>query len=147
MSFRKMPTIRVSERVFDLVCEALETECENGAKIYGFLECFVNCREQGYVMAVYSTDFSTEEHPCDLHIWACESRNSDDIMVVWDTETPDLAGNLFSENAYNNNRKYFRFGEYQKAADYIIELVKEHFKKEFTPRLQREVLDINELFR
>lgn len=132
MSFRKMPTIRVSERVFDLVCETLNEQCENGAKIYGYLECFVNCREQGYVLNVYSTDLSAKERLCDLHIWACESRNSDDIMVVWDTETPNLTDNLFSEAAYNNNRKYFRFGEYQEAADYIIGLVKEKFKKELT---------------
>lgn len=133
MSFRKIRTVQVSERVFDIVCEALDTEqCEYGVKVNGYLECFVNCREQGYVLNVYSTDWSAEERPCDLHVWACEARSSDEIMVVWDTETPDLAGNMFSEVAYNNNRKYFHFDEVQKAADYIIGLVKEKFIKEFT---------------
>lgn len=132
MSFRKIRTVQVSERVFDVVCEALDNEqYENGAKVNGYLECFVNCREQGYLMTVYSTDWSAEERPCGIHVWACEARNSDEIMVVWDTETPDLAGNMFSEAAYNNNRKYFHFDEIQKAADYIIGLVKEKFAKEF----------------
>lgn len=131
MSFRKIRTIQVSERVFDLVCEALDNEqYENGARINGYLECFYNCREQGYVMTVCSTDWSAKERPCDLHVWACEARNSDEIMVVWDTESP-VAGNRFGDVAYGN-RKYFHYNEVQKAADYIVELVKEKFKKEFT---------------
>ena len=135
MGFDKLRTVKVSERVFDLVCEALNNEqYENGAKVDGYLECFVNCREQGYVLSVYSTDWSTspENRPGDFHVWACEARSSDEIMVVWDTETPDLAGNMFSEAAYNNNRKYFRYDKLQEAADYIVGLVKEKFIKEFT---------------
>lgn len=131
--FDKFRSVKVSERVFDLVCEALNNEqYNNGAKVNGYLECFYNCREQGYVLSVYSIDWSAKERPCDLHVWACEARSSDEIMVIWDTETPDLAGNLFSEAAYNSNRKYFRFDELQKVANYILDLVKEKFAKEFT---------------
>lgn len=133
MGFDKLRTVKVSERVFDLVCEALNNERdENGLKINGYLECFVNCREQGYVLSVYSTDWSAKERPCDIHVWACEARSSDEIMVIWDTETPELVGNLFSDVAYNNNRKYFRYDKLQEAADYIIGLIKEKFIKEFT---------------
>lgn len=127
MGFKKIRTIKVSERVFDLVCEALDNEqYENGAKVNGYLECFCNCREQGYMMTVYSTDWSAKERPCDIHVWACEARSSDEIMVVWDTEKAGF--NLFSETAYANNRKYFRYDRLQEAADYIVGLVKEKFK-------------------
>ena len=48
MGFRKIRTIQVSERVFDIVCEELDLEAsENYVKISGYLECFNNCREQG----------------------------------------------------------------------------------------------------
>lgn len=124
--FDKVRSVKVSERVFDLVCEALNNEqYENGAKINGYLECFCNCREQGYVMTVYSTDWDAKDRPRDLRIWACEARSSDEIMVVWGTEDPE-PNNLFGEAAYGN-RKYFHFDELQKAADYIVGLVKEKF--------------------
>lgn len=133
MSFNKIRTIRVSERVFDIVCEELDDEAsENYIKIGGYLECFNNCREQGYVLHVSSNEWDnnalrTEE---DLNIWAFEARSSDEIVVSWQTEYPNKG--MFSEETYNNRRKYFHYNEIQEAADFIINLVKEHFKKEFT---------------
>jgi hypothetical protein len=38
---------------------------------------------------------------------------------------------MFSEDTYNNRRKYFHYNELQEAADFIVNLVKEYFKEEF----------------
>ena len=132
MSFNKIRTIKVSERVFDLVCEELDNESsENYIKISGYLECFNNCREQGYVLHVDSVDWDNEDRTKgELYIWAFECRNSDDIVVSWQTEYPH--NGMFSEDTYNNRRKYFRYDEIQKAADFIVGLVHDHFDKEFT---------------
>jgi len=133
MGFQKIRTIRVSERVFDIVCEALDIEAsEYNVKISGYLEVFNNCREQGYVLHVSSCDWENKDRTSDdLIVWACEARSSDEIMVVWSSEYPVNKG-MFSEEDYNNRRKYFHYDELQKAADFIIELVKNFFKKEFT---------------
>ena len=131
MGFNKLGTIRVSERVFDIVCEALDIEqSEYGVKIDGYLECFNNCREQGYVLHVDSTDWDNPNNTKeDLIIWAFECKNSDNIVVSWQTECPH--NGMFSEDTYNNRRKYFKYNELQQAADFIINLVKDHFKTEF----------------
>ena len=131
MGFRKIKTVQVSERVFDLVCEDLDTEqTNNNIKIDGWLETFNNCREQGYVLHLSSTDFKnakkTEEN---LYVWAFESRNSDAIVVSWQTDYPN--NGMFSDETYNERRKYFRYNELQEAADFIIDLVKNHFTEEF----------------
>ncbi len=131
MGFNKIRTIRVSERVFDLVCEELDNEqTNNGVKIDGWLETFNNCREQGYVLNLDTFDFkngkATKES---LYIWAFESRNSDDIVVSWQTDYPN--NGMFSEETYEKRRKYFRYNELQEAADFIIGLVKDHFAEEF----------------
>lgn len=133
MSFNKIRTIRVSERVFDIVCETLDIEAsENYTKIDGWLECFNNCREQGYVLNVHSTDWDNPNKTNgDLYIWACECRNSDDIMVVVSNKYP--RNGMFDEEAYNN-RKYFRYNQYYEAAEYILDVVKDTFEEEFEDR-------------
>ena len=132
MGFNKIRTIRVSEIVFDIVCEDLDNEAtENYVKIDGWLECFNNCREQGYVLHVSSSDFENENRTKDnLYIWAFEARSSDEIVVSWQTEYPGNKG-MFSEDTYNNRRKYFHYDELQKAAKFIVDLVEDHFKAEF----------------
>ena len=132
MDFRKIRTIQVSERVFDLVCDELDSDAtENYVKISGYLECFNNCREQGYVLHVDSVDWDNpNKTKTDLVIWAFEARSSDEIVVSWQNEYPH--NGMFSEDTYNNRRKYFHYNELQKAADYIVNLVKEKFVKEFT---------------
>ena len=132
MGFRKIRTIQVSERVFDIVCEALDLEAtENYTKISGYLSAFNNCREQGYVLHVSSSDFDNENRTKDnLYIWAFEARSSDEIVVSWQTEYPYDRG-MFSEDTYNNRRKYFHYNQLQEAADFIVDLVKEQFKEEF----------------
>jgi hypothetical protein len=131
MGFNKIRTIRVSERVFDIVCEDLDNEAtENYVKIDGYLECFNNCREQGYVLHVDSVDWDNPNRTkTDLFIWAFEARSSDEIVVSWQTEYPN--NGMFSEETYKERRKYFHYDELQKAADFIVNLVKEHFANEF----------------
>lgn len=131
MGFRKIKTVQVSERVFDLVCESLDNEqTNNNVKIDGWLETFNNCREQGYVLHLNSTDFKnkkrTEEN---LYVWAFESRNSDDIVVSWQIDYPN--NGMFSDETYKKRREYFRYNGLQEAADFIIDLVKNHFTEEF----------------
>lgn len=133
MGFRKIQTIQVSERVFDLVCNFLDLEAtENYVKISGYLECFNNCREQGYVLHIDSVDWDNKERTTEnLYIWAFEARSSDEIVVSWQTEYPHDRG-MFSEETYKERRKYFHYNQIYEAAQFIIDLVKEHFKKEFT---------------
>lgn len=127
MGFQKLKTIKVSERVFDLVCEKLDLEAtENHVRIYGWLECFFNHREQGYMLHVSSLD-----NRKDLFVWACECRNSDEIMVVHSDDFPNFEDNLFSEEDYHKRTIYFKYHELQKAADHILDLVKEKFEEEF----------------
>lgn len=131
MGFRKIRTIQVSERVFDLVCEELDLEAsENYIKIDGYLECFNNCREQGYVLHVSSYDWDNQDRTREsLYVWACESRNSDNIMVIWSNEYP--INGMFHEDDYSKRRKYFHYNELQETASFIIKLVKETFNREF----------------
>ncbi len=131
MGFRKIRTIQVSERVFDIVCEDLDLEAsEYDVKISGYLECFNNCREQGYVLHVSTNDWNNENRTKeDLCIWVHEHRNGDSIVVRWQTEYPH--NGMFSEETYNNRTKCFNYNELQQAADFIIGLVKGHFVEEF----------------
>ena len=111
MSFRKIRTIQISERVFDIVCEALDNEAsESYVKISGYLECFNNCREQGYVLHVDSVDWDNKDRTKDnLVIWAFEARSSDEIVVSWQTEYPN--NGMFSEETYKERRKYFHYNQ------------------------------------
>ena len=132
MAFNKIRTIRVSERVFDIVCEALDNEVDNDVKIDGWLETFNNCREQGYVLHVDSVDFDNPLRTRDtLYIWVHEHRNGDSIVVRWQKEYPTSNG-MYNDETYNNRSTWFHYDELQKAADFILDLVKETFKNEFT---------------
>ena len=130
MGFRKIQTIQTIERVFDIVCDQLDLYAsEYGVKISGYLECFNNCREQGYVLHVSSTDWDSEDRTKDdLNIWVFEHRNSDSIVVSWQKEYPN--NGMFNEETYKERRKGFGYDD-RGAADFIINLVKEQFKHEF----------------
>ena len=130
MSFGKIRTIKVSERVFDIVCEELDIlQSEYNKKISGYLSCFNNCREQGFYLSVSTTDFNDDKRTKEeMYIWACESRNSDNIMVVISHKYPSNKG-MFDETAYEN-RKLFSYNELQESADYILNAIKDHFRHE-----------------
>jgi hypothetical protein len=131
MSFQKIRSIKVSERVFDLVCEELDLcATEYNKKIWGYLQTFNNCREQGYYLTISSiADFNDKQRTKeDMYVWACECRNSDEIMIVISYKHPRING-MFDEEAYEN-RRFFGYDELQPSADFIINQVKKHFAYE-----------------
>lgn len=134
MSFQKYRSLKVSERVFDLVVEELDCDTSgNHVKIEGWFETFNNCREQGLMLHIGSIDFDNPNRTRGLlKVWVCEARNSDDILVIVSTDSDacDIY-NMFSEKAYNN-RKYFDYNQEHEAADYIINKVRETFAEEYT---------------
>lgn len=118
-------TINVSRRVFDLVDEALEYERENGLNVAAWLETFNNCREQGFYLTVIDASHDKHYIP-NIYIWAHECRNSDEIVVRWQNESPD--NGMFNEETYNKRTKYFHCDEEHKAADCIVDLILERYK-------------------
>lgn len=134
MVFGKIRSIKVSERVFDLVCEELGLAVEqNYVKVGGFLETFYNRREQGYVLYVYSTDYGgenlTREH---LYIWVFEAKYSNDIVVCWQNKYPDY--NMYSVETCEKRRKFFKNYDYFGANKFIVDLIKKQFASEFKGR-------------
>jgi len=115
-------SIKVSQRVFDLLGEKIENAEEEGYKITCYLNTFNNCREQGYYANVYGNEKTDYK---DLFIWVHENRNSDNIVVRWQTEYPEGKG-MFSEDTYRNRSKYFSYDEEHQAVDFIWDLIVEH---------------------
>ena len=132
MGFNKCRSIKVSERVFDLVCTELDFEqTENYVKIDGYLMTFHNGREQGYVLSVSSTDFDNENKTNDMFfVWVHEHRSGDSIVVRWQTKYPN--DGMYEEETYNDRTRCFKYNEEHKAADFITNLVREHFAEEFS---------------
>jgi len=127
MSFRKNRSIQVSEMVFNIVCDELDMEVsELGTEIYGWLETFNNCREQGYYLCVRSSTNYTKQP---IFIWVFEARNSDDIVVVWQTRHPK--NGMFDEDSYEERNKHFKVDHFAEAATFIFEKVSEYFEEEF----------------
>lgn len=120
----KIQSVRVSERVFDLVSDTIDALNEEGCNISGYLSTFNNCREQGFYLTAYNkNDYLKGE----FFVWVAEARNSDAIMVVISAEPdrPTVKG-MFSESAYNN-AKYFKYDEEHRAANYIVEQIGKFF--------------------
>ena len=65
-----------------------------------------------------------------LYIWACLSRNSDQIMIVLGDDSSIDINNMFDEKAYNG-AKYFPCDDYNNATDYVYNQIKFMFKKNF----------------
>lgn len=116
----KIQSIRVSERVLDIVSEILDVRQLDGWEIDGYLSTFNNCREEGFYLTAYNRN---EFLKGEFFAWVTEARNSADIMVVISTEPdrPTVKG-MFSESAYNN-AKYFECDEEHQAANYIVEQI------------------------
>lgn len=119
-----LSTIRVSQRIFDMVMEKIEYREEDGYEIRGSLTTFNNCREQGYCANIYGNENNEYET---LYIWVHENRNSDNIVVRWQTDYPEDNG-MFSEDTYKNRSKYFSYNEEHKVVDFIMELIMKHLK-------------------
>ena len=117
-------TIRVSQRIFDMVMEKIEYKEEDGYVIKGSLETFNNCREQGYFANIYGNEKNEYK---DLYIWVHENRNSDNIVVRWQTTYPEDMG-MFSEDTYRNRSKYFSYNEEHQVVNFIMDLIMTHLK-------------------
>ena len=80
----------------------------------GYYKTFNNCREQGLMLTIYEPTTDNE-----LLIWACESRNSDNIMVITADRSCSDINDMFNNpqkramleegikllNEINNNQK------------------------------------------
>lgn len=78
---------------------------------------FDNCREQGYVLELHRVN-NGWVHDSAIHVAFSENRNSDSI-VVYVGENSYYPENI-SEDFWDN-RKYFDYGQWLEAADYIIQ--------------------------
>ena len=84
---------------------------------------FSNCREQGLVLTVYN---ARNDGIC---IWACQERNSDNIMVVVaDESLKDITTNVFNDKAYERKIK-FPTDEYDKAVNYVYKVLRKVYEK------------------
>ena len=129
----KIQGIKIAERVFSILDDALERENENGRKLYAYLQTFNNCREQGFYLTVSDYDFdNADRNDNSLYVYVCECRDSDDILVVFQTDIPDYNG-MFSEKAYAcegrfDYKKCFPYDGEHKAAKWIYEEIRKFFK-------------------
>lgn len=117
-------SIKVSKRIFDLVLDKIEYREEDGYEIKGSLNTFNNCREQGYYANIYGNEKNDYK---DLYIWVHENRNSDNIVVRWQTDYPEDKG-MFNEDTYKNRSKYFSYNEEHQVVQFIMDLIMKHLK-------------------
>lgn len=86
----------------------------------GYYDSFNNCREQGYVLQLY------DRGDTGLNIWACQSRNSNDIMIVTGNNDDIDNKKMFSDSAFEK-AKYFSCENYDSAVDYTMKKIKVTF--------------------
>lgn len=86
-----------------------------------WVECFDNCREQGYVIKVAGK--KTIQY---LNIAFSENRNTDQI-VIYKYRKIRAPTNLPDEHSWDDY-KYFSYGKYDEATDYIIKLIEEELQ-------------------
>lgn len=99
--------------------------CFGEGKIPAYLEVFTNCREQGYCLSLLKT-----KNEDTMVYWVCQSRNSDDIMIVIGTyDQKDNVSNCFNDEAFKSV-KYFRNDEMDDAVDYVYHHIRYMYKKE-----------------
>lgn len=104
-------------RVADRVRKAINRLNESSLLMANaHFECFDNCREQGYVMHVYSEHVS---HALTIAFFS-ENRNSDDIVVYLYTDTA-FPQNLPATDADWKNKRYFPYGKVDEAARFILQ--------------------------
>lgn len=91
----------------------------------GYYKTFNNCREQGLMLTIYEPTTDNE-----LLIWACESRNSDNIMVITADRSCSDINDMFNDTAWRS-AKYFKYDEYDKAVNHVYNIIKKQFNKFF----------------
>lgn len=118
----KINSIRVSERVFDILGGHLDYLKDNSDyDMDYYLQTFNNCREQGYYLTFYCNGKF-------LYVWAYENRNSDNIVVVKSDKYPTNNG-MFDDEAWENRIDFPYNGEHT-AAEKILKMIKEYFNIE-----------------
>lgn len=85
---------------------------------------FDNCREQGYVLELHHVNNRWVGDNA-IHVAFSENRNSDSI-VVYVGENSYYPESI-SEDFWGN-RKYFDYGQWLEAADYIIQTLTQRVK-------------------
>lgn len=114
--------MEVSQTFFNKLEEKLKNVSDN---LEGYYKTFNNCREQGLMITIYEPVTDNE-----LLIWACECRNSDDIMVITADRSCCDTNDMFNDIAWKS-AKYFKCDEYDKAVNYTFNVIKNQFRKNF----------------
>ena len=70
----------------------------------------------------------------ELLIWACESRNSDNITVITADRSCSDINDMFNDTAWRS-AKYFKYDEYDKAVNHVYNIIKKQFNKFFFRRI------------
>lgn len=110
----------------------LEDKLTNKAShLNGYYKTFNNCREQGLVLTLYNDSSNTDN---DLMIWACQSRNSDQIMVIIADRSCSNTNDMFNDIAWKT-AKYFKYKDYDSATNYAYNIIKKQFKKNFKEKI------------
>lgn len=66
----------------------------------------------------------------ELLIWACENRNSDNIMIVLADSSCSNVNDMFDDKAWKS-AKYFKADDYDSAINYTYNIIKKQFSKNF----------------
>ena len=66
----------------------------------------------------------------ELLIWACECRNSDNIMVILADNNCSDINDMFNDKAWKSAR-YFKCDDYDSAVNYTYSVIKKQFDKNF----------------
>jgi hypothetical protein len=109
---RKTNNLLVAETILSAVNAHLSGQ-DNYDLDLVWVEAYQNGREQGYSIAAYNKKGLNP-----LKISFSENRNSDAIVVY----AGEHSNQGLSHDAYGH-AQYFRYGEYQKAAEYICSLL------------------------
>lgn len=87
---------------------------------YALVECYANCREQGYHVVVCFNDYSLDR----LAVSFSESRGSDNIVVYYGRAIEFNFSGIPSEFVYRHQRTSFPYGGYKAAARMIAAWLK-----------------------
>ena len=122
MYLKPKSNLLVAETLLQCVKARLHGFFENYEKSHVSIwyECFDNCREQGFVIIVWNN-----HEP--LRIAFSENRNTDDI-VIYNYKKNCGVSNLPDEKGWKN-KKYFPYGKYTDATEYIFELIKKELEE------------------
>lgn len=113
-----MPVVKGKlSRAFALL-ELLTWGLEGDEETY-YVECYQNCREQGFTVSNLGIGSKRKA------VTFSENRNSDAIVVYKD----NFAFSSISEESYKT-AKYFSYNEHDRAVDYMVEYLRSEDEEE-----------------